>query len=324
MNNIIRAGIIGYGNMGRGVEKALAHNKDFELTGIFSRRPVTEKTADNIYSYDSIKDFIGKIDVMFMCGGSANDLPVQVPEVAQWFNTVDSFDTHAKIPEYFANIDRIAAESNHVSLISCGWDPGLFSMMRVLSEAVLPAGKSYTFWGEGVSQGHSDAIRHVEGVADAREYTMPIQETLNSVRKGEQKDFTTREMHRRDCYVVAKPGADLARIETDIKTMPYYFSDYNTKVTFMDQETFNKEHNTMPHGGFVIRSGITGEKTKQLMEFNLKLESNPEFTASVLVCFGRAVYRMAQKGQSGAVTVFDIPLGYLSQQDRDTLMKRYL
>ncbi len=322
MSEKIRVGIVGYGNLGKGVEFALKQNPDFELIAIFTRR--TPAPDSGLVSIKSILDYKGKIDLMFMCGGSAADLPVQVPEIAAHFNTIDSFDTHAKIPEYFKSVDAVAKKAGTLSMISSGWDPGLFSLNRVLADAVLPEGHTYTFWGKGISQGHSDAIRRIEGVADAKQYTVPIPAALDSVRRGENKEFTTREKHRRVCYVVAKEGADLAKIEKEIVTMPNYFADYDTEVNFITQEELNRDHAGLPHGGFVIRSGESAAGTKQKVEFSLELGSNPEFTSSVLVACGRAVARMARRGIVGAVTIFDLPVGALSPLSADQLRKEYL
>lgn len=322
MEQKIRVGIVGYGNLGKGVELALKQNPDFELAAIFTRR--TPAPDSGLTSIEKILDYKGKIDLMFMCGGSATDLPVQVPEIAAHFNTIDSFDTHAKIPEYFEKVNAVAKKAGTLSMISSGWDPGLFSLNRVLSSAVLPEGHTYTFWGKGVSQGHSDAIRRIEGVADAKQYTVPVSAALESVRKGENKEFTTREKHRRVCYVVAKEGADKARIEKEIVTMPNYFADYDTEVHFISQEELDRDHAGLPHGGFVIRNGISAKGTKQKVEFGLELGSNPEFTSSVLVCCGRAIARMAKNGATGAVTILDIPVGMLSPLSAEELRRDYL
>lgn len=324
MSERIRVGIVGYGNVGRGAAQAVSINDDFELIGIFTRRDPNSDPNPLLISMDDMEQYVDKIDVMLMCGGSAADLPEQVPEVVKMFNAVDSFDTHAQIPAHFAKVDEVTKASGKLCVISTGWDPGLFSIMRVLSEAILPVGKTYTFWGKGVSQGHSDAIRQVEGVADARQYTVPIEETLESVRAGENKDYITRQMHLRDCYVVTEEGADLARIEKEIKEMPYYFADYDTRVTFMKKEDFDREHVSMPHGGFVIRSGETSNGTKQMMEFALKLDSNPEFTSSAMLCFARAVHHMSKEGKTGAMTAFDVPIGALSIHSSEKLRKDFL
>lgn len=324
----VRVAIVGYGNLGRGVEKAVGQNQDMELVAIFSRRPAgTVKVMDKNAAVLNVADagkYIDKIDVAILCGGSATDLPVQGPQFARLFNTVDSFDTHARIPEYYEKMDRIAREAGHLSAISIGWDPGLFSMNRLLFEAVLPAGSTYTFWGKGVSQGHSDAIRRVEGVRDAVQYTIPVPEAMERVRQGENPQLSTREKHVRQCFVVAEDGADKERIAREIKEMPAYFADYDTEVIFISEEELKREHSAMPHGGFVIRSGKTGEGHKQLLEFSLKLENNPEFTASVLLAYARAVHRLNKEGQTGARTVFDIPLSYLSPESPDVLRKKLL
>ncbi|MCT4686883.1 diaminopimelate dehydrogenase [Vallitalea sp.] len=330
MKNIIRIGIVGYGNLGRGVEFAIKQNPDMQLTAIFTRRdPKTLEVADNSVNVLSIADaeqYKNDIDVLILCGGSATDLPVQGPQFAKMFNTVDSFDTHAKIPEYFESVDEAAKSNNNLSIISVGWDPGLFSMNRLLSQCVLPEGNDYTFWGRGVSQGHSDAIRRIEGVQGAVQYTIPIDSALEKVRAGENPELTTREKHIRDCYVVAKEGADKAKIENEIKTMPNYFSDYDTNVTFISEEELKANHSEMPHGGFVIRSGKTGEDNKhnQIIEFSLKLDSNPELTGSVLVAYARAIHRLSNEGATGAKTVFDIPLAYLSPKSGEELRKQLL
>ncbi|MEO6683168.1 MAG: diaminopimelate dehydrogenase, partial [Ginsengibacter sp.] len=311
--HILRIGIVGYGNLGRGAELAIKQHADMELVGIFSRRAPSQITAgSNVFSISEIEDFTDKIDVMILCGGSAKDLPEQVIEVSKLFNTVDSFDTHAKIPAYFQQVDENARANNKLSLISTGWDPGLFSMMRLLGESVLPQGESYTFWGKGLSQGHSDAVRRVAGVKDAVQYTLPVDSAIEKVRAGENPTFSTAEKHQRVCYVVAQDNADKSEIEKAIQTMPHYFADYDTTVHFISAEELSANHSGMPHGGIVFRSGITGAETKQNIEFSLQLESNPEFTASVLVTYARAVGKMAREGQTGARTVFDIPLGYLS------------
>ena len=300
----IRIGIAGYGNLGKGVELAIRQNTDMELVGIFSRRdPESVKTltpGTPVYKLDEAASMKDAIDVMILCGGSATDLPTQTPELAKHFNVIDSFDTHAKIPEHFANVDAVGKENNTLSIISVGWDPGLFSLNRIYAESILPNGKTYTFWGKGVSQGHSDAIRRVEGVKRGIQYTVPIDAALDAVRSGSQPELTTREKHLRECYVVPEEGADLAKIEESINTMKNYFDEYDTTVTFITEEEFDAVHNTMPHGGFVMRSGVTGdgEKTHQMIEYSLKLESNPEFTASVLVAYARALMRMKEHGMT--------------------------
>lgn len=313
----IRIAIMGYGNLGRGVEAAVAHNKDMELVAIFTRRdpatitPVTSGVA--VYSTDTLADHVHDVDVLVLGGGSATDLPEQTPACAKLYNVVDSFDTHAKIPTHFANVDAAAKETGHVACISCGWDPGMFSIARLYSNCILPEGSDYTFWGRGVSQGHSDAIRRIEGVLDARQYTVPVPEALAAVRAGENPELTTRQKHTRECYVVAAEGADKAAIEKQIVEMPNYFDEYDTTVTFISQEELDRDHAGIPHGGSVIRTGSTGDGTnKHVIEFSLKLDSNPEFTGSVLAAVARAVYRMAQAGESGCRTMFDIAPAQLS------------
>lgn len=325
-----RIGIVGYGNLGRGVELALKKCTDMELIGVFTRRPPENVTP--AYSQTKvlhIKDaetMEGELDVMILCGGSAKDLPEQAPYFAKLFNTVDSFDTHAKIPGYYQKMNEAAKHSGKVSLISVGWDPGLFSINRMMSEAILPDGEIYTFWGKGVSQGHSDAIRRIDGVKDAKQYTIPIDQAVDKVRSGVNPKLSTREKHLRDCYVVAEEDADKARIEQEIKTMPNYFADYETRVTFISEEELKRDHSGMPHGGFVIRSGKTGieSENSNIIEYSLKLESNPEFTASVLVAYARAAWRLNQEGQSGAKTVFDIPPAYLSPKSGAELRSELL
>ncbi len=326
----IRIGILGYGNLGRGVECAIRQNPDMELKAVFTRRdPESVKILTEgvkVYSVDEAKNMTGEIDVLILCGGSATDLPKQTPEFAKLFNTIDSFDTHAKIPEHFDAVDAAAKESSHVSIISVGWDPGMFSLNRLYANAILPEGKDYTFWGKGVSQGHSDAVRRVEGVKDARQYTIPKDEALKAVRAGENPDLTTREKHLRECFVVAEEGANLAKIEETIKTMPNYFDEYDTIVHFISEEEMQKNHSGIPHGGFVIRSGKTGwnGEHSHLIEYNLKLDSNPEFTSSVLVAYARAAYRLSKEGQCGCKTVFDIAPAYLSAEDGAELRKHLL
>ena len=328
MNEKIKIAVLGYGNLGRGVELAARNSKDLELSAVFSRRNPNEvKTCGTpVFSVDEILSHKGKFDVLVLCGGSATDLPTQTPEFALNFNVVDSFDTHAKIPEHFAAVDAAAKAGGNVGIIAVGWDPGLFSLNRLFGESVLENGSSYTFWGKGVSQGHSDAIRRIEGVVDARQYTVPIESALERVRAGENPKLSTREKHLRECYVVAQDGADKASIEREIKTMPNYFADYDTSVHFIDLVTLKKEHGGIPHGGFVLRSGATGERgeNKHLIEFSLKLDSNPEFTASVLVAYARAAYRLAQSGQSGAFSVFDIAPALLSPKSADELRREIL
>ena len=317
MSNKIRLGIVGYGNLGKGVELALSQNPDFELEAIFTRRnPENLSAKSKMVHISEIESYKEIIDVMILCGGS--------PEIAKMFNTVDSFDTHAKIPEYFNILDKVTKSSGTIGLISVGWDPGLFSLNRLLGEAVLPRGKYYTFWGKGVSQGHSDAIRRVEGVKDGVQYTVPIESAINEVRSGKNVDLSAREKHERICYVVPKEDADLEKIKNEIVNMPNYFSDYNTTVNFITEEEMNKNHKGMPHGGFVIRTGVTGNGTKQRMEFSLNLDSNPEFTSSVLLAYARAAYRLSKEGQTGARTVLDIPFSYLSPKTGEELRKELL
>jgi len=328
--NKIKIGIVGYGNVGKGVEKAIRQNPDTELKAVFTRRPPESVKIDTegvkVINISEVSRYVNDVDVMILCGGSATDLPEQGPQFAAMFNTVDSFDTHAKIPEYFAKVDAAAKASGKVSMISIGWDPGLFSMMRMLLNAVLPSGNDYTFWGKGVSQGHSDAIRRVKGVKNGIQYTIPIDSAVQSVRNGENPDLTTRQKHIRECFVVAEEGADKAEIENEIKNMPNYFADYDTIVHFISEEELKKNHSRMPHGGFVFRSGWTGEQNcnKQIIEFSLKLDSNPEFTANVLVAYARAAYRLNKEGVSGAKTVFDVPLAYLSSSSHVELIKTLL
>ena len=323
----IRIGICGYGNLGRGVESEIKKSKDMELVAIFTRRDPSlvkvnsDTIVDTISNVEKWKD---KIDVMIMCGGSRSDLPVQVPEMAKIFNTVDSFDTHAKIPEYFEEVNKIAKDNQHTSTISVGWDPGMFSVMRLYSNSILPNGHTYTFWGKGVSQGHSDAIRRIEGVKDAKQYTIPIEEAVERVRSGENPELLPGEKHLRECFVVVEDGADKERIENEIKTMPNYFDEYKTIVHFISEEELKANHSQMPHGGFVIHSGETSNGNKHVMEFSLKLDSNPEFTSSVLIAVARATYRLNKEGQYGAKTIFDIPPIYLSnktpEEARSTLL----
>ena len=320
MNTILRIGIVGYGNLGKGVEMAIAQNPDMELVAIFTRRlPAALSSTSKVVAIDQMKDFKDKIDVMILCGGSLKDLPEQVIMVSKIFNTVDSFDTHAKIPAYFKKVDESARANKKLSLISTGWDPGLFSLARLLGESVLPQGEDYTFWGKGLSQGHSDAIRRVAGVKNGVQYTIPMETAIEKVRSGENPQLSVSEKHQRVCYVVAKEDADLSEIENTIKEMPHYFIDYETTVHFITEEELEANHSAMPHGGTVFRSGITGNGSKQRIEFSLTLESNPEFTASVLVAYARAVGKMAKEGQTGARTVFDIPLGYLSPRSPEEL-----
>ena len=325
----IRIGIVGYGNIGRGVEHAIARNEDMELKAVFTRRNPEDVKINTdgavVKHMDDMLAMKDEIDVMMLCGGSATDLPVMGPEIAANFNTIDSFDTHARIPEYFANVDKAAKEGGNVGIISVGWDPGMFSLNRLYAESILPQGSTYTFWGKGVSQGHSDAIRRIEGVKNAIQYTVPIEEAVDRVRSGSEPELTTREKHLRECYVVPEEGADLRAIEEAIKTMPNYFDEYDTTVTFITEEELKANHSKMPHGGFVIRSGETGtEGNKHIIEYSLKLDSNPEFTASVLICYARAAYRLAQKGESGARTVFDIAPALLSAKTPEQMRKELL
>ncbi len=326
----IRIGIYGYGNLGRGVECALRQNPDMSLTAVFTRRdPASVKILTEgvpVYPAARAKEMTNEIDVMILCGGSATDLPVQTPEMAALFHVVDSFDTHAKIPAHFDEVDRAAKAAGKTAIISVGWDPGLFSLMRLYGNAVLTDGKDYTFWGRGVSQGHSDAIRRVPGVLDGKQYTIPVKSALEAVRSGQNPELSVREKHTRECYVVAEEGADKARIEAEIKTMPNYFAEYDTTVHFVSQKTLASEHSGIPHGGFVIRSGRTGEngEHKHVIEYSLKLDSNPEFTASVLVAYARAAYRLASEGQTGCKTVLDIPPAYLSARSAAELRRELL
>lgn len=326
----IKVGIIGYGNLGRGVECAIKQNPDMELVAVFTRRsPEQVKILTNtatVYHVDDVLKMKDSLDVVILCGGSATDLPKQTPEFSKYFNVVDSFDTHAKIPVHFDEVDKVAKESGHVAIISVGWDPGMFSLNRLYANAILPVGSDYTFWGKGVSQGHSDAIRRVEGVKDGKQYTIPVESALESVRNGENPELTTRQKHTRECFVVAEEGADLARIEQEIKSMPNYFSDYDTTVHFISEEELKKNHGGIPHGGFVFRSGKTGweEENSHIIEYSLKLDSNPEFTSSVLVAYARAAYRLNKEGQSGCKTVFDIAPTYLSAKTPAELRKELL
>lgn len=321
----IRIGIVGYGNLGRGTELAIRQNPDMELACVFTRRDpsklniITENVP--VYSLDDIADHRDSADVLILCGGSASDLPVQGPKLAEMFCTVDSFDTHAKIPQYFASVDESAKKGGNISIISVGWDPGMFSISRLYGSCILPDGKDYTFWGKGVSQGHSDAIRRIEGVADAKQYTIPVQEAVDAVRNGSDPELTTRQKHTRECFVVAKEGADTDKIESEIKNMPNYFADYDTTVHFISQEELDRDHSGIPHGGFVIRSGKTGlnRETSHIVEYSLKLGSNPEFTSSILVAYARAAYRLHKEGSMGAKTVFDIAPAYLSPKGGDEL-----
>ena len=325
----IKIGILGYGNLGRGVELSVSQNPDMELVGVFTRRDPSQLTLNTkgavAYHIDQASEMRDKIDVLILCGGSATDLPVQTPEFTRYFNTIDSFDTHAKIPEYFAAMDNASKKGNKISIISVGWDPGMFSLNRLYAESILVQGSTYTFWGKGVSQGHSDAIRRIEGVKNAIQYTVPIEDAVEQVRSGSEPELTTRQKHLRECYVVPEEGADKAAIETAIKTMPNYFSDYDTTVTFITEEELKAHHSKMPHGGFVIRTGETGcEGNKHVIEYSLKLDSNPEFTGSVLVAYARAAHRLSVKGESGARSVFDIAPAMLSQMTPEELRAKML
>lgn len=325
----IRIGIMGYGNLGKGIECAVAQNPDMELVGVFTRRaPETVKTLGGamVYHVDKLLEMQDQIDVLMLCGGSATDLPKQTAEYAKYFNVVDSFDTHARIPEHFDHVNEAAMASGKVAVISIGWDPGMFSLQRLYSNVILRNGKDYTFWGRGVSQGHSDAIRRIEGVRDAKQYTVPVEAALEAVRGGECPELTTREKHTRECFVVAEEGADLARIEQEIKTMPNYFADYDTTVHFISEEELLRDHAGIPHGGVVIRSGRTGmhEENKHIIEYKLTLDSNPEFTASVLTAYARAVYRMSREGMKGCKTIFDIAPAYLSDMTAEEMRSKLL
>ena len=326
----MKIAILGYGNLGKGIECAVKQNDDMELACVFTRRDpntLTIKTAGvPVYSATEIEAHKDEFDVLILCGGSATDLPTQTPEYAKICNVVDSFDTHARIPEHFANVDAAAKSGNNIALISCGWDPGMFSLNRLYANAILPEGKDYTFWGKGVSQGHSDAIRRIEGVQDAKQYTIPVESALEAVRSGENPELTTRQKHIRECYVVAKEGADKAKIEAEIKNMPNYFADYDTTVHFISQEELDRNHSGIPHGGFVIRSGKTGwdPEYNNIIEYSLKLDSNPAFTSAVLVSYARAVYRMKKEGATGCKTVFDVAPAYLSPLSGEELRAHLL
>lgn len=326
----IRIGIVGYGNIGKGVEKAIARNEDMELAAVFTRRdPASVKIATEtavVKTMEDMKSMKGEIDVMVLCGGSATDLPVMGPQIAADFNTIDSFDTHARIPEYFENVDKAAKAGGNVGIISVGWDPGMFSLNRLYANAILPEGTDYTFWGKGVSQGHSDAVRRIEGVVDARQYTIPVEKALTAVRNGENPTLTTGEKHTREVFVVAEEGADREKIEKEIKTMPNYFDEYETTVHFISEEQMKAEHAGLPHGGFVIRTGKTGweKEHSHVIEYSLKLDSNPEFTSSVIVAYARAAYRLNREGQSGCRTVFDIAPAYLTVKSPEELRKHML
>ena len=326
----IRIAILGYGNLGRGIESAIRQNDDMELVAVFTRRnpdDIRTQTRDvPVIHVDNILQMQDKIDVLILCGGSATDLPVQTPEYVKYFNVVDSFDTHAKIPEHFDNVNAAAMNAGKIAIISVGWDPGMFSLNRAFASAILPDGKDYTFWGEGVSQGHSDAIRRIKGVKNAKQYTVPVEEALTAVRNGENPELSVRQKHTRVCYVVAESGADKEWIENEIKTMPNYFADYDTTVHFIAEEELIQNHSGIPHGGFVIRSGKTGfnGENKNLIEYSLKLDSNPEFTASVIACYARAAFRLNKEGQNGCKTVFDIAPAYLCKQSAEELRRTML
>ncbi len=324
----IKIGILGYGNLGKGVEAAIAKNNDMVLTGVFTRRdPSTLKIKSQgvpVLSAAELDNGAADVDVLIICGGSATDLPEMTPKYASLYNVIDSFDTHANIPSHFSNVDAAAKKAGKVGIISCGWDPGMFSLNRVYSDSILPGGTAYTFWGKGVSQGHSDAIRRIDGVVDARQYTIPVEKALDAVRSGKNPELSTREKHTRECFVVAADGADKAAIEEKIKTMPNYFADYDTTVHFISAEEMKRDHSGLPHGGSVIYSGITGEGNNHVIEYSLKLDSNPEFTGSVLVSFARAAYRLEQEGVSGAKTVLDIAPAYLSAKSGEELRAHYL
>ena len=326
----IRIGILGYGNLGRGVECAIKNNPDTELVAVFTRRDpktvsILTSTA-KVYPVDKAKSMANDIDVLILCGGSATDLPTQTPEFSKCFNTVDSFDTHAKIPAHFEAVDKSSKEGKKISIISIGWDPGLFSVNRIYASSILPHGENYTFWGKGVSQGHSDAIRRIEGVKNGKQYTIPIESALDAVRSGSNPTLTTRQKHLRECFIVADESADKSKIETEIKTMPNYFDEYDTTVHFISEEEFVKNHSSIPHGGFVFRSGTTGwsDEYSNIIEYSLKLDSNPDFTASVLVAYARAAYRLNKEGQVGCKTIFDIAPAYLSEKNGEELRKNYL
>ena len=325
----IRVAILGYGNLGKGMECAVKQNDDMELVAVFTRRdPATVKTLTDVkvYNVDQLLSMQDKIDVLVLCGGSATDLPKQTAEYAKYFNVVDSFDTHAKIPEHFAQVDAAAKEGGKVAMISVGWDPGMFSLNRLYANAILPDGNDYTFWGKGVSQGHSDAIRRVEGVKDGKQYTIPVEAALEAVRNGENPELTTRQKHTRECFVVLEEGADAAKVEEEIKTMPNYFSDYDTTVHFISEEELKANHSGIPHGGFVIRTGKTGwnDENSHVIEYSLKLDSNPEFTSSVILAFARAINRLAEEGTTGCKTVFDIAPAYLSPMSAEDLRAHML
>lgn len=321
----MRLGILGYGNLGKGIECAVRQNADVELKAVFTRRdPATVKIQTAgvpVYHVDEVEAHKDEIDVLVICGGSATDLPKQTPEYAKYFNVIDSFDTHANIPQHFANVDKVAKENGHIALISAGWDPGMFSLNRLYANCILPEGNDYTFWGKGVSQGHSDAIRRIKGVKNGKQYTIPVQSALDAVRNGENPELTTRQKHTRECFVVLEEGADAAKVEEEIKTMPNYFADYDTTVHFISEDELKTNHSGIPHGGFVLRSGVTGwnKENKHIIEYSLKLDSNPEFTSSVLIAYARAAHRLANEGASGCKTVFDIAPAYLVNKTGEEL-----
>ena len=330
MSKSIKIGIVGYGNLGKGVEASVAQNDDMELVGVFTRRDPSKvplaSVNTKVYRMENLTTMKDAIDVVILCGGSATDLPKMTPDLARDFNVIDSFDTHAKIPEHFAAVDAVAQEAGTIAIISVGWDPGLFSLNRAMAQAILPVGADYTFWGKGVSQGHSDAVRRIGGVADARQYTIPVEAAMEAVRSGEMPKFTTRQKHTRLCYVVAEANADQARIEKEILTMPNYFDEYDTEVVFITEEEMQHDHSKLPHGGVVLRSGKTGldEESNQIIEYHLQLESNPQFTASVLVAYARAAHRLSQEGAQGCKTVFDIAPAYLLNASPEDMRKRLL
>ena len=325
----IKIGILGYGNLSRGVESAILQNTDMELVAVFTRRSpenIKTKSGVPVFTVSELENYKNKIDVLVLGGGSATDLPAQTPEYVKYFNVVDSFDTHAKIPEHFENVNKVAKEAGKVGIISVGWDPGMFSLLRMISTSVLPEGENYTFWGKGVSQGHSDAIRRIKGVKDARQYTIPVEEAVNRVRKGENPELSTRDKHVRECFVVVEEGTDKSAIESEIINMPNYFSDYNTTVHFISEEEMTRDHKGLPHGGFVLRSGVTGfnKENKHIVEYSLKLDSNPEFTGSVIAAYARAAYRLSKEGVSGCKTVFDVAPAYLSPISGEELRRTML
>ncbi len=326
--NKIKIGVVGYGNLGKGVEEVIKENQDMELYAIFTRRDPYEICPKNsnvkVESISNIEKYIGKIDVMILCGGSATDLPVQGPNISKYYNTVDSYDNHTKIYEYYERMNNVARASGNISIIGGGWDPGLFSIIRAMTECYLPNGKDYTFWGRGVSQGHSDAIRRVKGVKNAVQYTIPVDEALYRVRRGENPILDTRDKHIRECFVVIEEGADVNKIENEIKTMPHYFENYETIVNFIDEDELKENHSGMYHGGYVLRSAVTGGGNKHIIELSLRTQSNPEFTSSILVAYARAAYRMKEEGQKGAKTVYDVPVAYLYESDRERLIRGLL